>query len=180
MNTINNKRKRLSQEKIEKTFIELLQLKDVNEITVSDICKLSKLNRSTFYSNYLDIYDLVDKIKIRMMTDFFSVYKDETMNKKHSYNFLKLFKHIKDNQIFYKSYFKLNFNLSNEFIKHIDDKEYLKFFESPKNKEYHIAFFEAGINAIIRKWLNNGCLETPEEMEEIIKTEYKNRIDFDI
>ena len=39
MNVVNNKRKRDSQEKIKKVFIELIQNKEINEITVSDICK---------------------------------------------------------------------------------------------------------------------------------------------
>lgn len=51
-----------------------------------------------------------------------------------------------------------------------------KFFGSTKNKEYHIEFFKTGLNAIIKKWLNNGCAESPEEIEEILKSEYKNRI----
>ena len=38
MNTPNNKRKKESMERIEKVFIELLQTKELNEISVSDIC----------------------------------------------------------------------------------------------------------------------------------------------
>jgi hypothetical protein len=38
--------------------------------------------------------------------------------------------------------------------------------------EYHIAFFESGLNAIIGKWLEGGCRETPEEMAEIVISEY--------
>ena len=50
----------------------------------------------------------------------------------------------------------------------------------PKNFEnkhikYHIAFFRNGINAIIKMWLAGGCVETPEEMADIIKQEYKGR-----
>ena len=37
MNTKNNKRRRASQEKIEKAFIELLQSREIKEITVSVI-----------------------------------------------------------------------------------------------------------------------------------------------
>ena len=36
MNTKNNKRRKESQEKIEKAFIELLQTNDLKKITVSD------------------------------------------------------------------------------------------------------------------------------------------------
>ena len=42
MNTINNKRKKDSNEKIQKIFIELIQTKEINEITVSEICKKAK------------------------------------------------------------------------------------------------------------------------------------------
>ncbi|MBQ2917435.1 MAG: TetR/AcrR family transcriptional regulator, partial [Clostridia bacterium] len=60
MNTPNNKRKKESQEKIENVFLELIQNREINEISVTDICKNAELNRTTFYSNYLDIYDLAD------------------------------------------------------------------------------------------------------------------------
>ena len=44
MNTPNNKRKKESMERIEKVFIELLQTKALNEISVSDICKRAEPN----------------------------------------------------------------------------------------------------------------------------------------
>jgi len=173
MNTPNNKRKKDSQNKIEKIFINLLQTKEVKDITVSEIVKLAKVNRSTFYANYIDIYDLVDKLKIRMIDEFFSVYKEETISATHSYNFLKLFNHIKDNQIFYKTFFKLNFdyNWSNDYL----TDEMMKWYGSTENMDYHLTFFKAGLNAIIQKWLDNNCKESPEEIEMIIKSEYKNK-----
>ena len=61
MNTKNNKRKRESQRKIETAFIELLQEKELNQISVIAICKKANLNRSTFYSSYLDIYFINNK-----------------------------------------------------------------------------------------------------------------------
>ena len=41
--------------------------------------------------------------------------------------------------------------------------------------DYHMEFFKSGITAVIKKWLNSGCRETPEEMAEIIRTEYRGR-----
>ena len=32
-----------------------------------------------------------------------------------------------------------------------------------------------GLNAVINKWLKNNCKETPEEILEIIESEYKNK-----
>ena len=51
MNTPNNKRRKESQEKIIRVFLNLIQSKEVPEITVSDICKQANINRSTFYAN---------------------------------------------------------------------------------------------------------------------------------
>lgn len=56
MNMKNNKRKRESMQKIEPVLVEFLQTKELNQISVSDICKKAGLNRSTFYANYIDIY----------------------------------------------------------------------------------------------------------------------------
>lgn len=141
---------------------------------VTDICKKTGLNRSTFYADYIDIYDLVDKLKDRMIETWLHIYKDEADNNYHSYDFLKLFKHIKDNQLFYKTFFKLNFDLDS-FMGFIDNNEVMRFLVSNKHIDYHVAFFKAGINAIIKKWLNNGCKESPEEILEVITSEYKGR-----
>ena len=174
MNIPNNKRRRESQEKIEKIFIQLLQTKEINEISVSDICKLAKVNRSTFYANYIDIYDLVEKLHSRMINDFFHIYTEEVKSQTHSYDFLKLFKHIKNNQLFYKTYFKLGIDYMWDSTYNLND-EMKRWYGKNEYSDYHIAFFKAGINAVIQKWLNSGCKESPEEIENIIKSEYKNK-----
>lgn len=174
MNIQNNKRKKDSISKIESAFLELIQNKEINEITVTDICKKTNLNRSTFYANYIDIYDLIEKIKDKMIDNFFSIYEEERKNRYHSYDFLKLFYHIKDNQIFYKTYFKLNFDLTKS-VQFIDEEEVYKYLGYNENIDYHIEFFKAGLNAVIKKWLDNNCDKTPEEIEEILKREYKNK-----
>jgi len=178
MNKINNKRKKESTEKIKKIFVELIQTKELHEISVSDICKKANLNRTTFYSNYIDIYDLADKIKAELFEDVVDLYKNDLENgKKHSYDFLKLFKHIKENQLFYKTYFKLDYHNDNIdfFEKMIDYNEFEKYYKDKKHLMYHVTFFKYGFNAVIQKWLHFGCKETPEEIMEIIVSEYKNK-----
>lgn len=172
MNTKNNKRRRESIDKIEKAFIELLQTKELENISVSKICKITELNRSTFYSNFIDIYDLADKVCKHLEEEFLSLYAEEIKNKTRSNDYTRLFRHIKDNQLFYKTYFKIaNINMN---ILGFDTEIPQKYFDM-KHIDYHIEFFKNGLNAVIKKWLNSGCKENPEEIAEIIKNEYTRK-----
>lgn len=168
MNTKNNKRKRESIEKIEKAFINMLIKKEINKISVTDICKETGLNRSTFYSNYIDIYDLADKLREKLENDFDSQFRGNSED-----GAVKMFRHIYENQLFYKIYFKLGYDEKHQ--TYIYDKTRAEKDFEGKHVKYHIEFFRNGLNAIIKMWLNDGCKETPEEMAEIIETEYRGR-----
>ena len=172
MNIVNNKRRKESQEKIEKVFLKLIQKKNIDEISVSTICEMASVNRSTFYANYIDIYDLVEKVKAKMADDFaeFQI----SNNSKHDPNgYLNLFTYIKENQIFFKTYFKLeSISITPVNVYNVDLAE--KYYKN-KYIDYHIEFFRAGLNAIIKKWLNSGCKESPEEMADILQAEYTNK-----
>lgn len=173
MNTSNNARRKDSQDKIEKTFLQLIQTKELSNISVTDICKSARLNRSTFYANYVDIYDLADKVKEKLENDISAIYQDEISNQYNSNDFLKLFRHIKDNQLFYKTYFKLGFD--NEYKIFQYDTNLSKQHFNDKFVDYHIEFFKNGLNSVIKLWLKNGCTESPEEINSIIQSEYLSR-----
>lgn len=176
MNTPNNKRKKESMERIEKVFIELLQTKALSEISVSNICKRACLNRTTFYANYTDIYGLADTIRDKLEREVSDLYREEVAHGFNSNDYLKLFRHIKDNQIFYQTYFKLGYDNNYKIIAYDTDLAQEHF----QNKfiEYHMEFFKAGITQLIKLWLQNDCKESPEDLYEIIKSEYQGRETF--
>lgn len=176
MNTKNNKRKRESMQKMEQVLIEFLQTKELNQISVSDICKKADLNRSTFYANYVDIYELADTIREKLEAEVSELYKDEITEGFNSNNYLVLFQHIKENQIFYRTYFKLGYDEKYKIWQY--DYNLAKKHFGDRFIEYHMEFFKSGLNRIIKIWLQNGCKETPEEMFEIIKSEYRGREEF--
>lgn len=172
MNTSNNIRRRQSVQKIEKTFVELLQTREISEITVSDICKRCSLNRSTFYANFIDIYDLADKVSENLECEVENLYKDEHEHGYNSNNFLRLLHHIMENQLFYRTYFKLGYDNKIDF--RYDTNRAERYFGN-QNIAYHIEFFKSGFNAVVKMWLAGGCAETPEEINEIIMSEYRGR-----
>lgn len=172
MNIKNNKRRRESRGKIERAFIELLQTRNIKEITVSDLIKMTDLNRSTFYANYVDIFDLADQTRTILENEFSNLFADYDYFNERS-GALKMFTHIKENQLFYNTYFKLCYDdkhLISIYDKRRAEKEHID-----SNIKYHIEFFRNGLNAIIKLWLAGGCQESPEEMAEVLKQEYRGR-----
>lgn len=172
MNTTNNKRRRDSKEKITKAFVELLQTREIKDITVSDIIKMTGLNRSTFYANYIDIFDLADKTRETLENEFSNLFAEYDYFNERS-GALKMFTHIKENQLFYKTYFKLCYDgkhLISTYDPKRAEKEHID-----SNLKYHIEFFRNGLNAIIKLWLSGGCKESPEEMAQVLKQEYSGR-----
>lgn len=151
----------------------MLQTKELHEITVSDICKRCELNRSTFYANYIDIYELADKVRANLEEEVNQLYEAEKTLKFNNNDYLKLFRHIKDNQLLYQTYFKLGYD--NQFkLEQYDTNLARQHFDN-RYIEYHVEFFRSGFNAIVKMWLAGGCRETPEEMEQIIRSEYRGR-----
>ena len=67
-----------SKKFIKNAFSELLQKKELEKITVTEIVKLSGLNRGTFYAHYNNITDVLEEIE-KEVTDkilsLFSAYK---------------------------------------------------------------------------------------------------------
>ena len=59
----------------------LLQTKELNEINVTELVKKAEVNRSTFYVNYIDIYDLADHMKENMFKNLINLYQDEFLKK---------------------------------------------------------------------------------------------------
>ena len=152
--------------------MDLLQSTPLQRIRVGDICKLANINRSTFYSNYLDIYDLSDKLRAQMESDFAHLF--EGFDGTHCrFGALRLFTHIKENQLFYRTYFKLGY----------DEKHQVMIYDAARAEKdfhgahipYHIEFFRNGLNAIIKLWLAGGCQESPEEMADVLRAEYRGR-----
>ncbi len=58
-----------SKKAIANSFLSLFKDKDINQITVSEICRLADINRGTFYKYYLDIYDLADSMSKEILSN---------------------------------------------------------------------------------------------------------------
>ncbi len=69
MNTKGNQRYQDTRKRIEAVVQDLLQTKKLQEITVSEVCRLAGIHRTTFYGHFLDIYDCMEKLIREMYTE---------------------------------------------------------------------------------------------------------------
>lgn len=56
-----------TRQSIINAFIELRSRKELERITIKELCQKAQINKSTFYSHYRDIYDLSDKIETEIV-----------------------------------------------------------------------------------------------------------------
>lgn len=175
MNTPNNKRKKESQNKIESVFLELAKTHDLDSISVTTICSLAKINRCTFYANYIDMNDLIDKVKMTMFKMMMESYDDTLEASINNHNYLPLFKSIYNNQELYKLLYKLGYDYQDYANEELERIMYQKYYSDDKNRKYHQAFFSAGFKALVKLWLENDCKESPEVINNVLVSEYSNK-----
>ena len=145
MNTKNNKRHQETMDNINKAFITLLQDKQLSEITVSGICKVADINRSTFYEKYDDVSALADSYAKEI--------EIQIAEQPHTEGeFAWLFEYAKANSDMFNLYFKLGI--------------------SKGGGEYKTIFFKNGVYSVLKMWLEGGYVESSEQMGIIIKREY--------
>lgn len=68
---------RYTKMRIREALISLLNRKSVRQISVKEVCELAEINRATFYKHYMDIFDLLEKLKMEQIEAVFDDGKKE-------------------------------------------------------------------------------------------------------
>lgn len=76
-----DRRSKYSINVINETFVTLLKKKKLEDITVTEICKLADINRGTFYKYYFDVYDLHDKMEKYLINDIREIFEKHAEGK---------------------------------------------------------------------------------------------------
>ena len=64
-----NNRIEKTKQSIYNAFIDLRSKKNLEKITIKELCETAQINKSTFYVYYRDIYDLSDKIEDEIVSE---------------------------------------------------------------------------------------------------------------
>lgn len=182
MNRSNNERFQQTERKIIDAFTQLLSEKELSEITIGEICRMSGIHRTSFYLHFQDIYDLMENIEERLAAFYGTLFTEPSDHYDLGERFLHLFRFIEEHQAFYQAYWQRSKDLKvldaafpEDFDERVMAAAEKYGIHSESILRYHQLFFKAGLAALIGHWLSRGCAETPETLGEILGSEYTGR-----
>lgn len=176
-----------TKQKIVQTFIELLEEKTFDQITVLKICQKAKINRTTFYTHYHDKYSLLEGLEqesLKVVGEFVSriefhlkrgelPFFDEDILRETLTN---LYKQIAQNASFIRTILSVkgDFNFQYQLNKHLVEaiKENITSISDKVELQLPFNYFCMLITQIqlgfIKEWLNSDTHESPEELAQIV------------
>ena len=170
-------------ELMNQALLSLLEKKDIEFITVTEIANKAGVNRSTFYLHYDNIYELLEETIENLNKQFISSFNMQVPYKIKSQQDAFL---ITDEQLIpYLNFVKKNkrvlklihnkphlFKSNNAYKRMYDTIFYpaISCFVEEKNERiYNLEFFTGGVSAIIKKWLELDCVTDITDLIKIIK-----------
>lgn len=157
---------------IRDSFCRLLEKKPSSQISVTELCNLSGINRNTFYCHYQNTREVLEEMEQEVMSQI----NDALGDVHNSVEAITLTCRIlKDNQKICRvlmtgnaesGLFSSVLDLSSIRGLNVMKKE-----NNPLLQKYQVMlsdFLVAGSNALIQAWVRSGMKESPEDIAELI------------
>ncbi len=172
--------------KMDTALFRLLDTKDFQDITITDICQKAGVNRSTFYAHYANTLDLLEETEKRIMSDFFKNFQSELaveniddlsiddsifISTKYLLPYLEF---VKENKKLFTIYMKhLKVFKSNDVFQALLQNVFVPVLRKYKIHDevlvsYFAKYYLTGINAITMHWLERDCVDDIHLICEII------------
>lgn len=173
---------------MDEALISLLKEKDLEYITVKEICERAGVNRSTFYLHYETIADLINEAIETVNQRFLSCFPEGTkgvaerlrhadlselvlVTGDYLYPYLRF---VSENKDLYRAAFRnpkeMQANVRYGYIKDYIVEPILERFGVPDAYwRYYIAYYIDGTMAIIKEWLETECRDPVEMIAAVIE-----------
>ena len=172
--------------RMDEALIALLEEKDLEYITVKEICHLAGVNRSTFYLHYETISDLVNEtleMIDRRFLSYFSKTETEILNSREKEKLILVtrehlvpyLRFIRDNKKIYRAAFR-NPGSMGAHVRYGELKQRVlgplmeRFGIPAACQPYYTAYYVEGIIAIVKEWLRQDCADEVETIAGIIES----------
>ena len=172
-----DRRVRRTKKLLTQALTQLLQEKQVNEITVKELTDLADMNRGTFYLYYKDIFDMLEKIEDSMFAALDVImerHEKDALATDTKPILLDLFAFIQENKEMSRVLLSVNGDMNflhrlNEVVREKCRSAWLTLRNGQDEDafDYHYSFVVFGCAGVIRAWVNRNCQESAEKMAEM-------------
>lgn len=170
-----NRRVLYTKKLIKESLIDLLQYKKIHEVTVTDICKKSDINRGTFYAHYKDTYDLLKSLEDELFNQILEYIEETPVEDYKDILLLKALELIEKNKELCKILFskQMENNIVDRIIYIASKSKIDKLVSNSKVVDaafldYFIKYSVGGVVSVVQTWLENDLKESPKEIVNII------------
>lgn len=149
-------------------FFDLLEKKNFNDITITEIISRSGVSRMGFYRNYSSKEDIIEKYIIKCFNETVEeIEKHRTLNFKTSAIMITTLEIFKK----YEKYIKILLNQKLEMLMlHTYEKAFFQLYSNKRPsriRDYSIRMFIGELFCLELAWVRNGMVETPEQLAKI-------------
>lgn len=178
MNQAGNARHQETEERLQRALMVLLEQKPLKNITVRELCEISRINKATFYRHYQDIYGLAGQMERNIHSGLVRLLD---MDKKRPLTNLigeeelsAAISYIGGHAVFYREYLKTGHDtFLDDRFQYLWENYFMTQFQSlgvtsERRMQYYYRFFRSGMVTTILHWLETGQQESPQELASII------------
>ncbi len=153
-------------------LIQLMENKDIKDISVKELSDLADINRGTFYLHYSDIYDLLEKIEDNLFTEFNAILDRDmpegASNRSTKSMILDIFTYLEKNRDITRVMIGPHGDLA--FVNRLKELVRIRLqqiHEPAQASVYYFPFILSGFIGVIETWLAQESPASPEEMAEL-------------
>ena len=156
---------------IHNTFLELRSKKPLEKITIKELCEKAQINKSTFYSHYKDIYELLDEIEEQVYQEIDAIFSKESPS---IHNMEQLLDYVQTHKTLLECLLQQGSGLAiSRFstILHAHYGKYLRRYAGngfSAENEYLYEFLYTGILGVLQKWLQNECKDDRNQVADVM------------
>lgn len=165
-----DRRVKYTKRVLKESLSYMLETSDIDHISITELCEIADINRSTFYRYYGSQYDLLKDIE----NDYLETLEKELENESSPIETLnKLLSFIKNNLVISKSILneRKDYNFKSRLLS-LDplldnlNSHYQNI--DKESKDYLDTFIISGGYSLIVKWVKEGCVTPVENLSSLI------------
>ncbi len=174
-----DRRVRRTKKMLTQALTQLMQEKQIKEITVRELTDLADMNRGTFYLYYRDVYDMLEKLEDSMFEALDSIaalHGTDAARQETKPILLDVFRFIEENREMVRVLLSPHGDMKflHRLYEVIREKCLTGFpyvaTADRKNEadfDYRFSFVIYGVAGMIRAWVNRNCGEPAVQMAEL-------------